>query len=101
MESQLYNSALNRCVYIDEKGVVFNHYTHAQAIGNLRDQNLKDIISHKNLLVMWDLNNDKIEVCRNCSFRYFCDNPSEIVNLKNRSYKKNYCIEPYLTIKDH
>lgn len=40
--------------------------------GNVKQQPLYDIIQETSLLNLWKLSKDKIEICRDCEYRYIC-----------------------------
>lgn len=42
-----------------------------QVAGNIKDQSLKDIIENS-ILKFWSLTVDKIEICKDCEYRYLC-----------------------------
>lgn len=42
-----------------------------QIAGNVKDQNLKEIVEN-NILKFWNLTLDQIDVCKDCEYRYLC-----------------------------
>jgi radical SAM protein with 4Fe4S-binding SPASM domain len=44
-----------------------------QIVGNIRKQKLSRIIRSKALLSLWHLTKDKIESCKDCEYRYVCE----------------------------
>lgn len=42
-------------------------------LGNTRESSVKEIINNNRIDEYWYLNKDKIETCRQCEFRYACD----------------------------
>jgi radical SAM protein with 4Fe4S-binding SPASM domain len=44
-----------------------------QIVGNIRKQKLSRIVRSKALLSLWRLTKDKVEVCKNCEYRYVCE----------------------------
>lgn len=43
-----------------------------QSFGNIKDTTLEDALNHKDFKKYWNLTKDKIEVCKDCEFRYIC-----------------------------
>jgi len=71
-ESQTYNSCLNRKLSIDKEGNVKNCPSLKKSFGNLSDTKLRDVLNHPELKNYWNINKDKIHVCKDCEFRYIC-----------------------------
>ncbi|MEM2367799.1 MAG: SPASM domain-containing protein, partial [Candidatus Bathyarchaeia archaeon] len=44
-----------------------------QVVGNVKHQSLAEIILGEKMLRLWGLNRDQIEVCRDCEYRYVCE----------------------------
>ncbi|UCD44461.1 MAG: radical SAM protein [Candidatus Bathyarchaeota archaeon] len=43
-----------------------------QVVGNVHDERLKDLINNEKMKYFWELTMDKIEVCKDCEYRYIC-----------------------------
>jgi radical SAM protein with 4Fe4S-binding SPASM domain len=43
-----------------------------QIVGNVLEQRFGDIILGTNMQSLWELNHDRIEVCKDCEYRYVC-----------------------------
>ena len=71
-ESQHHNSCLNRKISIDENGNIKNCPSMAESFGNIRDTTLAEAIEKPGFKRYWDINRDKIYVCKDCEFRYIC-----------------------------
>ncbi len=41
-------------------------------IGNVKEMSLKDILNSNNLVKIWGLSKDYVEVCKDCEYRYGC-----------------------------
>ena len=41
-------------------------------VGNVREKLVKEVVLGDAMLELWGLNKDKIEVCRDCEYRYLC-----------------------------
>lgn len=48
-------------------------YSRDHVIGNMLDSSLGDVLASDRLKALWGLTKDKIEVCRDCEYRYACD----------------------------
>lgn len=71
-ESQSYNSCLNKKVAIDIDGNIRNCPSMPQTFGNIKHTTLEEALHHKDFKKYWNLTKDKIEVCKDCEFRYIC-----------------------------
>ncbi|MCU7617403.1 hypothetical protein NZ698_09350 [Chryseobacterium sp. PBS4-4] len=49
-----------------------NYPSMPQSFGNIKDTTLEDELCHKDFKKYWNLTKDKIEVCKDCEFRYIC-----------------------------
>ena len=72
IESKKYNTCLNRKVGIDINGEIKNCPSLGKSYGNVDDTNLKAAIEKPGFKDLWDINKDKITICRDCEFRYVC-----------------------------
>lgn len=86
-ESQLYNSCLNRKISIDIEGNIKNCPSMKESYGNINESTLVEAIKKPGFKKYWNLNKDKIHVCKDCEFRYICtdcrayiENPEEILS---------------------
>ncbi|KGE12744.1 grasp-with-spasm system SPASM domain peptide maturase [Sphingobacterium deserti] len=97
-EATRYNSCLNRKLSIDKKGLIKNcpssgtNYGHISRVGEL----LK-IIELANFKRYWQVNKDKIEICKDCEFRYCCIDCRVFVSDPLNEYSKpSSCLyDPY------
>jgi len=71
-ESKNHNSCLNKKISIDSEGNIRNCPSMLQSFGNIKDTTLEDALNHKDFKKYWNLTKDKIEVCKDCEFRYIC-----------------------------
>ena len=72
MESVFHNSCLNRKISIDAEGNIKNCPSMKESYGNIKDTTLAEAIEKPGFKKYWDINKDKIHVCRDCEFRYIC-----------------------------
>ena len=71
-ESLHHNSCLNRKISIDAEGNIKNCPSMKESFGNIRDTTLAEAIEKPGFKEYWDINKDKIHVCKDCEFRYIC-----------------------------
>lgn len=71
-ESVHYNSCLNCKISIDLKGNIRNCPSMPEEFGNIYTTPLQDVLANKNFKKYWRTTKDKIEVCKDCEFRYIC-----------------------------
>lgn len=71
-ESLNYNTCLNRKISIDKKGNIKNCPSMQESFGNIKDTTLAEAIEKPGFKKYWDINKDKIHVCKDCEFRYIC-----------------------------
>lgn len=67
-----HNSCLHKKIGIDAEGNIRNCPAMQQNFGNIRDTTLEGALNHKDFKKYWNLTKDKIEVCKDCEFRYIC-----------------------------
>jgi SPASM domain peptide maturase of grasp-with-spasm system len=84
-EAQHHNTCLNRKISIDANGEIKNCPSMAKSYGNIKDTTLAEAIEKPGFKDLWDINKDKIHVCKDCEFRYICtdcrayiENPEDI-----------------------
>lgn len=71
-ESLNHNSCLNRKISIDAEGYIKNCPSMKESFGNIKDTTLAEAIEKSGFKKYWDINKDKIHVCKDCEFRYIC-----------------------------
>ena len=72
MESLHYNSCLNKKISIDIDGNIKNCPSMTESFGNIRDTTLAEALEKPGFKKYWNINKDKIHVCKDCEFRYIC-----------------------------
>jgi SPASM domain peptide maturase of grasp-with-spasm system len=99
LEALHYNVGLHRKVSIDYNGDIKNYINHNKTYGNVKQDNLCYIIEQYEFQEKWHINNDKIEICKDCQYRYMCLSNSDIISQNERYYKKTQCdFNPYTNI---
>lgn len=71
-EAQSYNTYFNRKVIIDEKGFYVMGLHESPRYGNVKYLGLAELVTSEDYTQHWDVNKDKVEVCKDCEFRYMC-----------------------------
>jgi len=72
LEAINHNSCLHKKISIDSEGNIRNCPSMPQSFGNIKDTTLEEALDHKDFKKYWNLTKDKIEVCKDCEFRYIC-----------------------------
>lgn len=72
MESKLYNNFYNKRAYIDLKGDVYRTENDLVFFGNINSSSLLNIAKEKKFKEFWNITKDKIEICKDCEYRYMC-----------------------------
>ena len=71
-EALKHNSCLNRKISVDTEGNIKNCPSMKESYGNIIDTTLAEAIENPGFKKYWDINKDKIHVCKDCEFRYIC-----------------------------
>lgn len=71
-ESLHHNSCLHKKIGIDVNGNIKNCPLMAESFGNINYESLEDALVKTGFRKYWNLTKDKVEVCRDCEFRYIC-----------------------------
>ncbi|WP_299178314.1 grasp-with-spasm system SPASM domain peptide maturase, partial [uncultured Chryseobacterium sp.] len=71
-ESIHHNSCLNCKLSVDTLGNIKNCPSMSQNFGNIKNTTLEEALNHHDFKKYWNLTKDKIEVCKDCEFRYIC-----------------------------
>lgn len=96
MESQYYNSCLNRKLSLDVNGEVKNCPSLVESYGNIQDEELdiEEVVSFPGFQEKWNIAKDSISICRVCEFRYMCsDCRAFLENVFDKPIKCQY--NPY------
>lgn len=95
-ESYNFNLGLNRKVCVDAKGNIKNHISHDKYFGNVITDKIDSILIDENFTKVWLINKDKIEVCKECQYRYICMDNEEIEYNYGSYVRKSTCnYDPY------
>lgn len=88
MESQQFNTCLNRKISIDVNGEIKNCPSMNFSYGNIKSTRLEEGLSRDGFKKYWQINKDQIEVCRDCEFRYICSDCRAFTDKEGSLYAK-------------
>ncbi|SHG71532.1 grasp-with-spasm system SPASM domain peptide maturase [Chryseobacterium sp. OV279] len=71
-EAMNHNSCLHKKMGIDLHGHIKNCPLMPESFGNIHETNLEEALLKANFKKYWSITKDKIEVCKDCEFRYIC-----------------------------
>jgi len=97
IEAKNFNSCLNRKISVDRYGNIKNCPSMKFSFGNIKNVSLLDVVNQKGFSSLWSISKDKIMVCKDCVYRYVCqDCRAYIVDEKNIYSKPLKCdYNPY------
>lgn len=88
VESQCHNTCLNRKVCIDLEGNIKNCPLMSKSYGNIKDTTLEEAINKPGYKDLWYINKDKIDVCKDCEYRYMCTDCRVFINDPKNIYSQ-------------
>ncbi len=95
-EAQKRNTCLYKKISIDKSGNIKNCPSMTSSFGSIDNSSLIDIVQMTEFTSYWNINKDKIQICRDCEFRYVCTDCRAYTqgdNLLGKPAKCNY--DPY------
>lgn len=81
LEAINHNSCLHKKIGIDIDGNIKNCPLMQESFGNIHNTSLENVLRKTGLKKYWNITKDKIEICKDCEFRYICTDC--------RAYKEN------------
>lgn len=72
LEAINHNSCLHKKIGIDINGNIKNCPLMPEKFGNIHQSSLEEVLIQNNFKKYWNLTKDKIEICKDCEFRYVC-----------------------------
>jgi SPASM domain peptide maturase of grasp-with-spasm system len=72
LESQQYNTCLNRKVCIDVKGNIKNCSALKNSFGNISVVRIVEVVNTEEFQKIWQISKNKIKTCQDCEFRHIC-----------------------------
>ena len=99
-ESLYYNSCLNKKASIDVNGFLRNCPNMNNNYGKFDASLFEKIIKSNDFQTYWNINKDKIDVCKDCEFRYMCTDCRAFIkdteNIYSQPAKCRY--NPYISL---
>lgn len=87
-ESMQFNNCLNRKISVDRQGNIKNCPSMVKGFGTVTKGAFLQLSKNTAFRELWDINKDKIEVCRDCEFRYICTDCRAYVTTSEDKYSK-------------
>lgn len=88
LESQRFNSCLNRKVSIDAAGEIRNCPSMPASFGSAKTTRIQSAVMDDAFREFWEVNKDQVEICRDCEFRYVCPDCRAWVRTSDEKYAK-------------
>ena len=82
------NGCLFKKVTIDKCGNIKNCPLMSMSYGNIKNDQIKDIIKLPSFLFLGNIKKDDIDVCKECEFRYACSDCRAFIQNYNNIYSK-------------
>jgi SPASM domain peptide maturase of grasp-with-spasm system len=97
-ESQIHNNCLNRKLCIDSNGYIKNCPSMKEHYGHISEINLKEVVEKDEFKKYWNISKDKIDVCKDCEFRYICTDCRAFIKNPENIYSQpaNCKYNPYI-----
>jgi SPASM domain peptide maturase of grasp-with-spasm system len=97
LEALNFNSCLNKKISIDKHGEIKNCPSMTKSYGNIKNTTLITVLKNTDFTNIWKITKDKIKVCKDCEFRYLCqDCRAYITDLQDIYSKPSKCkYNPY------
>jgi SPASM domain peptide maturase of grasp-with-spasm system len=87
-EAQKFNTCLNKKISVDARGEIKNCPSMAKSFGNVCEVSLHDALARRDFQDLWFINKDRIDVCRDCEFRYVCTDCRAYISKPDNIYSK-------------
>ncbi len=87
-EAQRHNTCLNRKLSVAEDGEICNCPSLPRTWGNAADTPLHAALSKPGFRDLWTIDKDQVEVCRDCEFRYVCQDCRAFVRDAENPFSK-------------
>jgi SPASM domain peptide maturase of grasp-with-spasm system len=72
VESNEFNSCLNKKISIDHNGNIKNCPSMSRSFGNIANISLADVVIMEEFRKLWNINKNQISTCKDCEFRHVC-----------------------------
>lgn len=88
IESQSYNTCLNRKLGFDKNGIIKNCPSFGNGYGKAGKVPLREIVNDKTFRKVWTIRKDDIEGCKDCELRHMCQDCRAYTTDRNNPYSK-------------
>ncbi len=88
LESQHFNTCLNKKISIDTQGNIKNCPSMPKSFGNIRDTTLREALTQEGFKDIWHIRKDDIAVCQDCEFRHICTDCRAYVDDSSDSFSR-------------
>jgi hypothetical protein len=102
-ESQKHNLYFNRKLHIDSNGFTKNGVEHPHKFASIyQTESIEKVINSTGFQKLWKINKDRIDVCKDCEFRYMCiDNRIPTKRKDGTFFNETECsYNPYVSLWD-
>lgn len=98
-EAKIANPFFNKKISIMSDGAIKNTPSSPTLYGNIKNENLKEVMRSKEIQFFWYSKKDQIEGCKDCEFRYMCpDDRVPSYKGNDQWFQKTKCnYNPYLS----
>ena len=97
-EAVCYNLYYNKKIYIDSDLYISNTVQFENKF-SLKQESINTIIKKKSFNYLWETNKDKVDICKDCEFRYVCIDSRIPILIKNLWYYESKCkYNPYIAL---
>ncbi len=98
-EANSFNLGLNRKVSITSKGEIKRYPNHKELFGIIGKDSIAEVIKQDTFQRLWHITKDKVEVCKDCQYRYMCVDNSELLEVEGKFIRDRVCnFDPYKNI---
>lgn len=88
IESQSFNTCLNKKISIDVKGEIKNCPAMTKSYGSIKENSLFEVAQDIEFQKVWYIHKDQIKVCRDCEYRHICTDCRAFVEDPQDQYSK-------------
>jgi SPASM domain peptide maturase of grasp-with-spasm system len=88
MESQFYNTCLNRKIGVDQLGYIKNCPSQQKSYGHINQHSFKQALDHPDFKKLWTVKKEQVDICQVCEFRHICTDCRVYLEDPNNIYSK-------------
>ncbi|WP_281989767.1 grasp-with-spasm system SPASM domain peptide maturase [Aquimarina aggregata] len=87
-ESLKFNSCLNKKLGIDNEGNIKNCPSMSQSYGNIKTDDIEEVVQSKQFQKPWGIHKDLIDTCKDCEYRRVCTDCRAYVEYPENKFSK-------------